>query len=472
MPSSASLDVRPDDERLGGRMDIGLRNIEIPDFGLPLERPAIPASTYLARCAKAHEQAGAEWLAVYADREHAANIAFLTGFEPRFEEAVLLVGEGGRHIVVTGNENLGYTPVAMLPGLVTLLAQSFSLMAQDRTQKPDLVAVLRDAGIRAGDSVALVGWKYLEAEEWKQPRATFFVPAFVVDSLAAIVGREALSDATAVLIHPTRGLRAVVDVDQIAEAEWGAARSSAAVWRIVSGFGLGDSELSAAARMGYAGEPLSCHPMLASGDASGPVIGLRSPTARIPKRGDGVTTAVGYWGGLTARGGLVVECDEPFLEVAKAYFRSLVAWYETAGIGVEGGAIHDAVISTLARGGLRPALNPGHLVGLDEWVNSPIGPGSTDRIASGMPFQVDIIPVPMPDGRTLNCEDPVTFADAGLRADLAARHPAVAGRCEARRRFVAGNIGLDVKADMLLLSSIPLCLPPYWLASGQLLSRA
>ncbi|MDQ6436252.1 Xaa-Pro aminopeptidase [Mesorhizobium sp. LHD-90] len=452
-------------------MTVVLRTVDIPDFGLPVERPAIPAATYEARCATALQRAEADWLVVYADREHAANIAFLTGFEPRFEEALLLLGSGDRRIVVTGNENLGYTPIAGLPGIVTMLAQSLSLMAQDRSEKPDLVAVLREAGLAAGDSVGLVGWKYLESEEWVSERPTFFVPAFVVDAIGKIVTPAALTDATRVLMHPTDGLRAVVDVDQIAEAEWAAARAAMAVWRIVSGFRLGDNELVAASRMGYAGEPMSCHPMFATNDTSGPVIGLRSPTARIPKRGDGVTAAVGYWGGLTARAGLIAEHEDGFLELAKAYFRGLIAWYETAGIGIEGGAIHDAVISTLARGKLRPALNPGHLVGLDEWMHSPIRPGSTDRIVSGMPFQVDIIPVPMPDGWALNCEDPVTFADQGLRTTIAQRHPALARRFEARRRFVAEQIGIAVKDDMLLLSAIPLCLAPFWLASGKLLGR-
>ncbi len=29
---------------------------------------------------------------VYADREHFANLAYLTGFDPRFEESLLIVG--------------------------------------------------------------------------------------------------------------------------------------------------------------------------------------------------------------------------------------------------------------------------------------------------------------------------------------------------------------------------------------------
>ena len=68
------------------------------------------------------------------------------------------------------------------------------------------------------------------------------------------------------------------------------------------------------------------------------------------------------------------------------------------------------------RGGIDQALNPGHLIGHDEWVHTPVRPGSTEKLRSGMPFQVDVIPVPMKDNWALNHEDSVTFADDALRA--------------------------------------------------------
>ncbi|WLR99390.1 Xaa-Pro aminopeptidase [Shinella sumterensis] len=453
-------------------MTITLKPVTIPDFGIPLERPAIPVATYVARCKTALERSGTDWVVVYADREHFANMCFLTGFEPRFEEALLLLGPNDRKIVVTGNENQGYTAISPLPDLETMLCQSLSLMGQDRSEKPNLAAVLAEAGIRPGDSIGLAGWKYFETAEWDLVKPSFFVPAYVVDCIAHVIGTAgSLTDATAVLMHPENGLRAVVDVDQIAEAEWAATRASAAVWRIVSGFTLGDSELTAAARMGYAGEAMNCHPMFATNDASGPVIGLRSPTARVPDRGDGVTTAVSFWGGLTARAGLLTDHDDRFLAVAKAYFAGLMAWYETADIGIEGGAIHEAVVSTLARGNLKSALNPGHLTGHDEWLHSPIRPGSPEKIASGMPFQVDIIPVPMPNGWSLNCEDAVTFADPGLRAELTTAYPQIAARFEARKTYVKSQLGIDVRDNILLLSNIPLSLPPFWLSPSTLLAN-
>jgi hypothetical protein len=271
------------------------------------------------------------------------------------------------------------------------------------------------------------------------------------------------------LMHPATGLRATIDADQIALHEWGAARASAGVWRIIEATRPGLSEFEAASAMGYAGEVLTAHVMLATADARCEVVGLRSPSARIIGRGDGAAAAIGFWGGLSARAGLVAEDDEGFLKVASAYFEALIAWYEAADIGVTGGALFEATTAALTRGGLRSALNPGHLTGHDEWIHSPVRAGSTEKIASGMPFQVDVIPTPMRTGWALNCEDGVVFADSALRAELAIRHPSVMSRIEARRAFVRDSLGVTIRESILPLSSTPLCLPPFWLAPRRLL---
>ena len=454
-------------------MPVALRDVAVPAFDIPLDPPGIPGAAYEMRCSAAYAQAGCDWLVVYADREHLANILFLSGFEPRFEETLLLLGPGSRRVLVVGNEGEGYAPVAGLPGLEVVLAQSMSLMDQDRSRKPDLAAVLKDAGLKAGQTTGLIGWKYLEKAEWNEPSAGFFVPHYLVAILSRIAGgQDALKDATPTLMHPVTGLRATIDADQIALHEWGAARASAAVWRIVERTRPSVSELEAASVMGYAGEVLTAHVTYATGDTRHGVVGMASPGGRIVRLGDGATAAIGYWGGLSARAGLVGEYDETFLKLATGYFEGLATWYETADIGVSGGAIFDAVTTALARSGLRSALNPGHLTGHDEWIHTPIRPGSTDRIASGMPFQVDIIPEPLPRGWALNCEDGVVFADAPLRAELGARHPAVLERIDARRSFVRDRLGITLKDSILPLSSTPLCLPPFWLATRRLLARS
>ena len=310
----------------------------------------------------------------------------------------------------------------------------------------------------------------MNSTEWDGAAPTFFVPAFIVDALRRIIGQGAsLTDATSILMNPVDGQRAIVDADEIASLEWGAARASAAVWRIVVGARAGQSEFECAASMGYAGEAINCHVMMSGGDATRPVIGLSSPSARILKEGDGVTTAVGYWGGLSCRAGLLGDPNERFLAKAKTYFDALRTWYETVDIGVAGKVVHAAVNAALAPAGFRSALNPGHLTSYDEWMHSPIRPGSDEIIKSGMPFQVDIIPVPQATGDALNCEDTVVIADAELRAELKARHPEVYARIEARRAFIRDSLGIELKPCILPLSSQPLCLPPFWNQPNQLL---
>lgn len=450
-------------------MSFNLKTIAITEFGVPQQQPEISPATYEARCKLAYERAGADWLVVYADREHFANIAFLSAFEPRFEEALLLLGPQGKRIFVTGNECFSYTAISRLPAFETLLCQSLSLLAQDRSQKSDIVAVLREAGLKKGDTVGLVGWKYFEPSEWSFDEPAFYVPDFLPKALKAVTGGLPV-ESTHILMGAQDGLRTVVDADQIAAFEWAAARASAALWRVVTGIRPGDNELTAASRALYAGEPMNCHMMMTTQNGSGPVIGLSSPSGRIISEGDGASTAISYWGGLSSRAGLISAGNDDFLKPAQAYMEGLAAWYGAADTA-RGGDIHEAVVSTLARGGLKSALNPGHLTGHDEWINSPVRPGSEDRIVSGMPFQVDIIPVPMPDGWALNCEDAVTFADAGLRAELEQRYPEVAGRIAARRDFIRREIGVDLSDNILPLSSTPLCLPPFWLASDRLLAR-
>jgi hypothetical protein len=72
-------------------MNVTLRSVTLPDFGDPGDQPEISASIYETRAKAAYRKAGTDWLVVYADREHFGNIIFLTGFEPRFEEAYCLV---------------------------------------------------------------------------------------------------------------------------------------------------------------------------------------------------------------------------------------------------------------------------------------------------------------------------------------------------------------------------------------------
>jgi hypothetical protein len=446
-------------------VSIQLRTIALPDQPPVPEPPPIPADEYAHNCAALYDAAGADWVVVYGDREHAANLSFLCGFDPRFEEALLLLGPGGRRVLVVGNEGLGYVGVVPIAVEVSL-AQSLSLLGQDRGSAPRLGGLLAELGIAEGQQVAVVGWKYLIASETNDPSAPAFVPAFLVDLLRRLVGPGGrLFDATHLLMHSSTGLRAISSVAQIAIAEWAATRAASAVMRIIKGTRPGMSEREAASLMGYEGDPLTCHMMLSAD--SGPIVGLRSPRARRIAEGDGVTTAIGFRGSLCSRAGLVrATADAAFSEQFVApYFQMLSSWWQAIRIGVSGGELHATVMAACAGSAIRPALNPGHLTADDEWVHSPVRPGSKEQIASGMLFQCDIIPTPLPAGQALNCEDTLAIADGALRAALQAGHPELWQRVQQRRQFMREALGITLAEEILPLSNTAAYLPPFWLQS-------
>ncbi len=101
--------------RRSGMTTARLAEIDLPDFGADDVRPEIPAATYAARVSRLRERAdrhGFDRLVVYADREHSANLAYLTGFDPRFEEAILVLGPAGTPAVLVGNECYGLAGAA------------------------------------------------------------------------------------------------------------------------------------------------------------------------------------------------------------------------------------------------------------------------------------------------------------------------------------------------------------------------
>lgn len=445
-------------------MNIQLKHIPLPPPAASGEQPAIPAEEYDRRLRALHERAGARWVAVYGDREHSANLVFLCGFDPRFEEALLLLGPDGARTLLVGNEGMGYVSAARAP-MSFALAQSFSLMAQPRDAAPRLADALRAAGIGPGDTIGVVGWKYLGADECDDPSAPAFVPAFIADALRTVSSPGRAFDATAALMHPVTGLRATNGAAQIAAFAWAAERASLAVLRIVGHARPGLTEREAFAAAGYEGDPMACHPMMTS-NGGGPVIGLRSPSGRRLGYGDGVSTAIGLWGSLCCRAGiLAAEPDPAFVAAYVApYYRAIAAWWSTVRAGVTGGEVFGAVMRALDGAAFRPALNPGHLISHDEWMHSPIFDGSALRLTSGMMLQCDIIPAPMPDGTALNCEDTAAVADAALRAEIAAAHPALWRAIQSRRAFMRERLGIALPDDVLPLSHAPAYFAPYWLA--------
>lgn len=443
-------------------MAITLKPIERPSFDGDDERPHVPAATYAQRCEDAYRRAEREWLVVYGDREHWGNLSYLVGFDPRFEEALLLLGPNDRRVLVVGNEGRIYADISQL-SVDVVLAQSLSLMGQPRDEAPSLENVLREVGMRKGDAVGLVGWKYLESFESPEPSRPAFVPAFLVDVIRRATDREP-EDATALLMHPVAGLRCAITSDQIASWEYAAVLAAQSVFNVIDATEPGATEYQAVESMRYQGNPLSAHVMYASG--GGALNGLRSPSSRKIEKGDAVTTAIGFWGGLTCRAGRVIEQDQDgFLDhVAFPYFNAIRTWYSTVDVGVEGGSVWEAVDRSLRDVAFRPLVNPGHLIGHEEWTHTPFRRDSPDVLRSGMAMQCDIIPYPLGPGEAVNAEDTVVLASERLRHELRTSYPSLWERIVKRRTFMRDSLGIEISEAVLPLS--PTCgyLPPLWLS--------
>ncbi|MBE0695747.1 MAG: Xaa-Pro aminopeptidase [Anaerolineaceae bacterium] len=442
-------------------MKIELRSVPAPEFAFPKEAaPIIPAQEYEARLAELYARAEADWVVVYSDREHHTNLTYLLNYDPRFEEALLVLGKGGRRVLIVGNEGLGYLsqiPVAH----ETMLCQTFSLSGQPRSTAANLEAILRQIGLAEGSPVAVAGWKYLEADEFADPSIPAFVPALILETLRRVTSR--IWDATPLLMHPQTGMFAQASAHQIALCEWAARHASAAVFGVIHGARPGQTELEAAQEMRFSGLPLTMHPIFTSG--SGAINGLRSPSARRLVYGDALSTAVGYRGSLCCRSGMLSgEVDPSFLsEVVAPYFNVIATWYQVLRLGAVGKEIWRAVETAFAGTGMHSALNPGHLTLIEEWSHSPIRPESTETIHSGMVFQVDIIPTPVKTGWLMNCEDTLAFADASLRAEIQTLYPQLWSRIQ-KRRSQMRQLGLTLGEEILPLSDGAAYLPPFWLA--------
>jgi Xaa-Pro aminopeptidase len=450
-----------------------LTEVDLPDFGLPSTTPELPPELYRRRIELLRERAavrGYDRLVVYADREHSANLAYLTGFDPRFEEALLVLGGEGEPAILVGNECFGMAgaaPVAMRRHMF----QDFSLPSQPRDRSRPLADILAEEGVRAGTRVGVIGWK-----QYARPNA-IDVPAFIVDELRAATGDGgAVENATDLLMGTADGLRVINEVEQLAAFEHAACQTSRGVRRLLFGLRPGMTEREAVRLLDWNGAPLSCHLMLTAGPRAS--LGLLSPGDRPIGRGDRFTVAFGIWGALNCRAGFVVEDASELPDgihdyverLVGPYFEAVAEWYGALRIGQRGGVLHDIIDRHLGDPFFGIFLNPGHQIHLDEWVNSPISPGSQVELRSGMAFQVDIIPATGTDYFTTNIEDGVALADGAMRAEFASRYPEAWSRIEARRRFMADVIGIDLHPDVLPFSNIPGYLPPFLLRPDRVMT--
>ena len=127
-------------------------------------------------------------LVVYGDLEHGNNFEYLTGFLPRFEEALLVMHKDGSNYMIMGNENLNKVSSARIKA-TPIHAPHFSLPNQPMECGKDIAGILSEARIRQGMRIGVVGWKQFTSPS-EDNRTLFDVPYYLIDTIKRLAGPE------------------------------------------------------------------------------------------------------------------------------------------------------------------------------------------------------------------------------------------------------------------------------------------
>ena len=444
--------------------------INLPDFGKETNRPDISATVYKNRLVLVRERmivSGFDIMVVYGDREHFATLAWLIGFDPRFEEALLLLDIDGHCLLLVGNECMGYLPDTAL-NIETELFQAFSLPGQPRETSRSLRAIFDEFGIGKNKRIGCAGWKYFYTELVENHPHAIEIPAYIVDLLRDMSGGITnVVNVNSIFIDPVHGLRIHNEPEQIAFNEYASTVTSEGVLAFLRNLREGVAENELEHYLDSRGLPLTCHRMVSFGEKTRR--GLSSASDNCAKLGDSFAVAFGVTGALTCRAGCIArgpsdipeKSREFYQAFTRNYFDVVAAWYGNVRVGATGGDIYRQVNSIRNDALFDFAVNPGHYIHLDEWVHSPFSPDSEVALRSGMALQMDIIPVSNGPFHYVNTEDGVVLADKSLRDTLALRYPGMWNRIMARRTFMQEAIGIRLDESVLPLGNIPAWLTPY-----------
>jgi Xaa-Pro aminopeptidase len=455
-----------------------LIEVEVPRFSAtPAVYPKAGLAEHeerLRRARAAMEALGLTHLVIYGDREHSANLAWLTGFDPRFEEALLILRLDGTPLIVVGTECEAYLPISPLFRAGALRSERFepfSLLGIARDHSRQLDEIFRDEGLCAESRAGCAGWKYYSAAEHPLGERALEIPAMIADTVRGIAGE--VVNASAIFQHPGTGLRTFCSAVEIAAFEYTNIVASNGMRRLIRAIELGLTDYDLAEQMGYNGLPHSCHWTVKTGPNR---ISLASPSGNVVERGQPLSANIGLAGANCCRCAWVAagERETPagyVEEFVGPYVAAMGQWFSMLRLGARGGEIDARMRELLPDDRFHVKLNPGHLIHLDEWLSTPFYPGSDVELHSGMAIQSDVIPS-HPVFVSTRMEDTYVLADARLRDELQAQYPECLARCLARREFMRGVLGFDVPGEVLPLSNLPGVISPYLLAPERVVALA
>ena len=429
--------------------------------------------TMAQRCSKVLERmeaAALDTLVVYADLEHGNNFEYLTGFLPRFEEALLVLHQGGQHYMVMGNENLNKVASARIPA-TPIHAPHFSLPNQPMETTQSFQEILSQAGIQAGSCVGIAGWKMFTSSQ-EDNSQLFDVPYYIVDAVGSLVGSSGRVTNAASIFIGDQGARRTNNINELEHYEFGASLAGDCILAAMDLVEEGVRETELGSALNALGQKNSVVTIAASGPRF--IKANLYPTQRTVALGDPISLTVGYKGGLSSRAGYAVQdasqLPEPIRDyvdvVVKPYFHAYVTWLEQIRCGMSGGDLYDRIQTVMPQSQYHWSLCPGHLTADEEWLASPIYKGSQEAIVSGMLFQIDMIPSMAGYGAT-NAESTVALADEELQQEIQAQAPAFWARICARSRYLEQELGIQLSPHVLPLTSTVAYLRPLLLEKGK-----
>ena len=374
-------------------------------------------------------------LVVYGDLEHGNNFEYLTGFLPRFEEALLVMHKDGSNYMIMGNENLNKVSSARIKA-TPIHAPHFSLPNQPMECGKDIAGILSEARIRQGMRIGVVGWKQFTSPS-EDNRTLFDVPYYLIDTIKRLAGPEGCVENAAFLFIGENGARRTNNVNEIEHYEFGAALAGDCVLAAMDRLDEGVTEIELGNTLNALGQKNSVVTIAAAGKRF--VKANLYPTENTVKAGDTISLTVGYKGGLSSRSGYAVKTPsqlphstKDYVEaVVKPYFHAYTVWLEQIHCGMTGGELYNLIEKVMPKADYHWSLCPGHLTADEEWLSSPVYNGSSELLASGMLFQIDMIPSVEGYGGT-NAESTIALADEALQKQIQSESPALWHRIQSR----------------------------------------
>lgn len=264
------------------------------------------------------------------------------------------------------------------------------------------------------------------------------------------------------------GLRTVQDVKTLILAELASTKASRKTWVFMKGLSEGMTELEASQLFQIDGEPCPTYPNVCFYGK-----GILSPDYhRTLRLGQPIAFGMGYRYAQIHRVGLYIrdfqDLEEKYRpcmdQLFRTYFEAAAVWFETLAIGVKGGEVWERVKSVIGSyEDFGIALNPGHLIHSEEWINSPFTEGGTAVLKSGMLIQCDFTARPaVCGGLGVHMEDGVMLIDEEMQREIRRLAPDCFERMSNRQRFIRETLGIRLKDEVFPTSDLCGMLHPFY----------